>query len=343
MSIGIHYANTGLVRQNHTVINAVNKKVIGCTEKELKAVSTGTMKAVSAEELETIRKNKEQFTYICEMDRSAIMNAPGVGIKAVTSVANNSGSSNTVYNIDGVTFTAAELSASREVMKNAISMLTTKGSSLDYKDYASMGIASNMVSSYAQKNLTQEQAGVINQFMEEYLDSMVQAEKERYSGEKYFIDHTEDGDQGARNQYYNVRKIDDRRMYAELREMFLRELGPVVGAGWLARLDDTLARIDNGEVISHGVRSATNRNVTSKVKELFAGVDLYDEDALSETYKEYRKLMKAVYDTVASTNAGNGGNGIAQWLFEDVNAAASKISNAKAVIDNVGRKVNCGV
>ena len=113
-------------------------------------------------------------------------------------------------------------------------------------------------------------------------------------------------------------------MYAELREMFLRELGPVVGAGWLARLDDTLARIDNGE-------------------ELFAGVDLYDEDALSETYKEYRKLMKAVYDTVASTNAGNGGNGIAQWLFEDVNAAASKISNAKAVIDNVGRKVNCGV
>ena len=89
------------------------------------------------------------------------MNAPGVGIKAVTSVANNSGSSNTVYNIDGVTFTAAELSASREVMKNAISMLPTKGSSLDYKDYASMGIASNMVSSYAQKNLTQEQAGVI--------------------------------------------------------------------------------------------------------------------------------------------------------------------------------------
>lgn len=176
--------------------------------------------------------------------------------------------------------------------------------------------------------------------MEEYLDSMVQAEKERYSGEKYFIDHTEDGDQGARNQYYNVRKIDDRRMYAELREMFLRELGPVVGAGWLARLDDTLARIDNGEVISHGVRSATNRNVTSKVKELFAGVDLYDEDALSETYKEYRKLMKAVYDTVAGTNAGSG---IAQWLFEDVNAAASKISNAKAVIDNVGRKVNCSV
>lgn len=341
MSIGIHYANTGLLTQNQTVINAVNKKVIGCTDKELKAVSSGTMKAVSPEELETIRKNKEQFTYICEMDRSAIMNVPGVGIKAVISVAN--GSSNTIYNIDGVTFTAAELSACREVMKNAISMLPIKGSSLDYTDYASMGIATNMVSSYAQKNLTEEQAGVVNQTMEEYLDSMVQAEQERHSGEKYFIDHTEDGDQGARNQYYNVREIADREMYVGLREMFLRELGPVVGAGWLARIDNTLTRMDNGETISHGVRSATNGDLTSKVKRLFADVDLYDEDAVSETYKEYRKLMKAVYDTVASTNAGNGRNSIAQWLFEDVNAAASKISNAKAVIDNVGRNVNCSV
>lgn len=86
MAIGIHYANTSLLAQNHTVISAVNKKVIGCTEKELKAVSSGTMKAVLPEKLEAIRKNKEQFTYICEMDRSSIMNVPGVGIKAVTSI-----------------------------------------------------------------------------------------------------------------------------------------------------------------------------------------------------------------------------------------------------------------
>lgn len=343
MSIGINYANTSPMTQNHTVIDAVNRKVIGCTEKALKAVSSGSMKAVSAEELETMRKNRKQFTHICEMDRGAIMNVPGVGIKAVTSVVNNSGSSNTAYNIDGVTFTSVELSGCREVMKNAVSMLPTKGSSLDYADYASMGIASNMVSSYTRKNLTEEQAGVINQAMEEYLDSMVQAEQERYSDEKYFIDNTEDGNQGARNQYYNVRKIADREMYAGLREMFLRELGPVVGAGWLARLDNTLARIDNGEVISHGVRSATNKDLTSKVKRLFADVDLYDEDALNETYKEYRKFMKVLYGAVASTNPGNGGSSIAQWLSEDINAVVSKISNAKAVIDNVGRKVNCGV
>ena len=74
-----------------------------------------------------------------------------------------------------------------------------------------------MVSSYAKENLTEEQAGVVNQTMEEYLDSMVQAEQERYSDEKYFIDDTKDGYLGARNQYYNVRSIDDRKMYAELR------------------------------------------------------------------------------------------------------------------------------
>ena len=343
MSIGINYANTGLVTQNHTVINAVNKKVIGCTEKELKAVSSGTMKAVSPEELETIRKKKGQFTHICEMSHSAILNAPGVGIKAVTSVANNSDSSNTIYNIDGVAFTTAELSACREVMKNAISMLPIKGSSLDYTDYASMGIASNMVSSYAKENLTEEQAGVVNQTMEEYLDSMVQAEQERYNDDKYFIDDTEEGYQGVVNQYYNMRRITDREVYVQLRELFLRELGPTVGAGWLAHIDDTLARMDNGETLSHGVRSATNKDLTSKIKSLFTDVNLYDDDALSKTYKEYRKLMKVLYDTVAGINPNNGRNSIVEWLNEDVNAAASKISNAKAVIDNVGRKVNCSV
>lgn len=343
MSIGINYASIGPVRQNHTVINAVNKKVIGRTEKDLKAVASGTMKAVSPEELEAIRKKKEHFTYICEINHSAIMNVPGVGIKAVTRASNDSGNSNTIYNIDGITFTVEELSECREVMKNAVSMLPIKGSSLDYTDYASMGIATNMVSSYAENNLTEEQAGVVNQTMREYLDSMMQAEQERYNDEKYFIDDREGGWQGAENQYYNVRRITDREMYDELRELFLRELGPTVGAGWLAHIDDTLARMDNGETFSHGVRSATNKELTSKIKQMFADVNIYDEDALSKTYTEYRKYMKVLYDAVTITNPDNGRNSIAQWLSEDVNAVISKISNAKAVIDNVGRKVNCSV
>ena len=76
---------------------------------------------------------------------------------------------------------------------------------------------------------------------------------------------------------------------------------------------------------------------------MFADVNIYDEDALSKTYKEYRKYMKVLYDAVTITNPDNGRNSIAQWLSEDVNAVISKISNAKAVIDNVGRKVNCSV
>lgn len=343
MSIGINYANTSLMTQNHTVINAVNKKVIGCTGRDLKAISSGTLKEISPEELEAARKKKESVTYICEMDHSAIMNSPDSGIKAVKSIANSGGGSNTIYNIDGVTFTGTELNSCREVMRNAAAMLRTKGSSLDYVDYASMGITANMVSSYGKENLTKEQAEVVNRSMEEYLDSMVQAEQETLSGEEFFIDTTEDGYQGAVNKYYNVRCTCDREMFVQLRNMFLRELGPEVGAGWIARLDNTLERIDNGVIYSAMGGSATNKDLTSKIKSLFADVDLYDETALSEAYKQYWKLMKPVYDAVIITNPNNGRDSIAERLREVVNSAASNISNAKAVIENVGRNVNCSV
>lgn len=84
---------------------------------------------------------------------------------------------NITYEIDGVTFTNAQMKACKEVVRNAISALPAKGSDLDYKDYASMGIATNMVSSYAKENLTEEQAAVINKSMEEYINSLTQAQK----------------------------------------------------------------------------------------------------------------------------------------------------------------------
>lgn len=50
------------------------------------------------------------------------------------------------------------------------------GSDLDYKDYASMGIASSMVNSYAKDNLTDEQVAVIDKTVQEYLGRLVRAE-----------------------------------------------------------------------------------------------------------------------------------------------------------------------
>lgn len=228
-------------------------------------------------------------------------------------------------------------------MRNAAAMLPTKGSMLDYTDYATMGIAANMVSTYTKENLTEEQANIVNQSMEEYLDSMVQAEQRTLINEDTFIDNTEDGYQGKVNKYYNVRHIDDREMYVQLRSMFLKELGPVVGAGWIAHLDGILERIDNGETFSSMAHSATNKDLTSKIKTLFADVDIYDKDALHETYKKYRGLMKTLYDAVVITNPNSGRDGIAERLLHDVNDAAAKISNAKAVIANIGCKVNCSV
>ena len=82
---------------------------------------------------------------------------------------------NITYNVDGVSFTNEEMKACKEVVKNAIAALPTKGSDLDYEYYAAMGIASNMVNTYATEHLTEEQAEVVNKSINDYLDSVVQS------------------------------------------------------------------------------------------------------------------------------------------------------------------------
>ena len=47
MSIGINYANSGLIKQNQNVISSANQKLIGANETKLKAVTSGTMRELS--------------------------------------------------------------------------------------------------------------------------------------------------------------------------------------------------------------------------------------------------------------------------------------------------------
>lgn len=44
-----------------------------------------------------------------------------------------------------------------------------------------------MVSSYAKENLTEEQAAVINKSMEEYINSLTQAQKERQNSQDILL------------------------------------------------------------------------------------------------------------------------------------------------------------
>ena len=151
MSMEISYPNTGLISPNYDAINKANKIFAGKTAEDLKANTSGTMQELSTEEVREMREKARNEQRTLNVDRSEIVN----------NVYWKTGD-NITYNVDGVSFTNEEMKACKEVVKYAIAALPTKGSDLDYEDYAVMGIAINMVNTYATEHLTEEQAEVVN-------------------------------------------------------------------------------------------------------------------------------------------------------------------------------------
>lgn len=54
-------------------------------------------------------------------------------------------SSNTYVFVDSIMFSAEEVKSCNEIVNKALDMLPVKGGNLDYHDYASMGIAANIL------------------------------------------------------------------------------------------------------------------------------------------------------------------------------------------------------
>lgn len=305
MSSVNNYMNTGLISQNYDVINNVTKKY---AEK-----SSGTMRKMSDEEVREMHQKQQNQPRTLSVDRSEV----------VDNVFSKTGD-NITYDIDGVTFTNAQMKACKEVVRNAISALPAKGSDLDYKDYAAMGIATNMVSSYAKENLTEEQAAVINKSMEEYINSLTQAEKERQE---------QDGvaSTGNLNTYYNTRmKLSDQA--ADSLKSQMANLPEQTRKTLMANLEGATQR---GSV----VQSASNKELASTIKTLFQNVDMKDEKALNAAMKQYRELMTPVYQASGIRNTANN-NSLTNVLDQDISRFVKQIANANAVTGNVGSTFN---
>lgn len=317
MSGTVNFINTGLVSQNYDVISKVNKKLSGTTIENLQERSSGKMIQMSDDEVKAAYQKSKNEQKTLTVDSSEIVNN-----------IYNQTRDNITYEIDGVTFTNAEMKACKEIIKNAIATLPTKGSDLDYEDYAAMGIASNMVNSYAKENLTEEQAAVLNKSMEEYLDSLVQAEQESQSSRGCFADNTEGaGSTGELNDYYNVRTtlIDDaaeslRSQIANLPEQTRKTL--------LANLEGATQR---GSV----VQSASNKELSLAIKSLFENVDMKDDKIVEDVVMQYKELMIPVYQAAGIQNTANS-NSLNNVLNQDISRFATQIANAKAVINNIG-------
>lgn len=325
MSMEISYPNTGLISPNYDAINKANKILAGKTAEDLKANTSGTMQELSTEEVREMREKARNEQRTLNVDRSEIVN----------NVYWKTGD-NITYNVDGVSFTNEEMKACKEVVKNAIAALPTKGSDLDYEDYAVMGIAANMVNTYATEHLTVEQAEVINKSINDYLDSLVQAEKERHAQSGYFIDDTKGvGSTGELNKYYAVRQ--------QLSEGAAESLRSQITSNLPENTRNTL--LDNLEHASQQgsvVQSASNKQLADTIRTLFQNLNLRDHNAVNDAFARYREIMSSVYRATGIENTVNH-NSLSNVLKQDENRFSMQIANAKAVLNSIGSSVNISV
>jgi hypothetical protein len=319
-----NYVNTGLISQNYDVINQVNQKYGGSTVKDLDQKSSGTMTAISEDELKTIQQKQKNESKTLNVDSSEIIN----------NIYSKTGN-NITYNVEGVSFTNEEMKACKEIVKNAIAELPTKGSDLNYKDYATMGIASNIVNSYAEQNLTDEQASIVNKSLADYFDSLVNAEKERQQASGYFTDDTDGiGNTGELNKYYNVRSNGISNEAAESLKAQMANLPTQSRNTLLSNLESA--------VKSGYVQSASNTEYAETIKNLFQTANLDDEDSVSNVLKQYSSLMMPVYKAYGLQNTANDMS-LNHVLERDTNNFQICISNLKAVAANIGNRVSYSV
>ena len=322
MMITANYTNTGLITRNYDVINKANKLLVGKTADEIQDRVSGTMRELSEEEVKEMHEKTRNEKRTLSVNRSEIIN--DVYCKT---------GDNITYNVDGVSFSNDEMKACKTILKNAIAMLPTMGSDLDYEDYASMGIAGNMVNTYVTEHLSEEQAEVVNKSINDYLDSLVQSEKERHAQSGYLIDDTDGvGNTGDLNKYYAKRH--------RLSDVAVESLKSQITSNLPENTRKTL--LNNLEhARKHGsvVQSASNEKLADTVRNLFHELNLKDNNAVTETYKIYREIMTPVYRAAGMENSANH-TSLTNVLAQDVNRFAMQIANAKAVINSIGSNLN---
>lgn len=320
MIIANNNLNHGLISQNHDVINQVNNRYAGKKMTVTKGEESDNTLIMSQDKSNKMHQKAQDKSITLCVDSDEIIN----NIYSETK-------DNITYDVNGVKFTNKEMKACKEIVRNAISALPTRGSDLDYKDYASMGIASNMVNSYAKDNLTDEQAAVIDKTVQEYLDRLVQAENERYQNSTYSVEINASGDSAELNLYYNRHKKLNQQAAESLKNQI---------ANLPSQTRETLlANLESATEKGSAVQSASNRQLASNVRKLFETVDMRDEDSVQNVLKKYQTLVTPAYraygleDTFQSRS-------LTDVLKRNVQEFTKQIKNANAVIDNVGITCN---
>ncbi len=182
------------------------------------------------------------------------------------------------YSVDGVSFSKKEFEQCRSVMQAAVAGIETSGT-IDYINYAQMGIAANAVQSFAEKNLNKEQASVLSNAIQEYNSAVISAENKLLSNGGYTLSDT-----GAVSEYYGVQKT-----YSDIEIKAINDL------------IDEMNRVSGGNRTHVGsdfvstTASATNQSLITSISDLFTGVDLNNSATIDSVMGQYKALMTPVY------------------------------------------------
>lgn len=211
---------------------------------------------------------------------------------------------NATYKVDGVLFSAEEITSMREALSDVFASVKRPGGTLVYSDYAKMGIAENVIRSYAEKNLSEDQTEVIMKAVSEHMDQVIDKEPEAE-----IVDE---------NLYYGKRIIDEQ--YQRMYRMCLEAIKELVANSDFYSEEKKKRHAEYVEMCLNtnthfGITmSASNTELANSLRSAFANLDFGNGDELQTFFEQYKDWMRPAYLEVH----GGSGKFAEEHLAEDI-------------------------
>lgn len=245
--------------------------------------------------------------------REEQMNKPttlSVSADEITSDRFSETRDNVTYDVEGVRFSNSEMSALKEIAKSAMSMLPAMGSDLDYNAYASMGLAVNMVRTYAQEHLSEEQGAVAIKSMESYVDRLANAQR------------TEQDEQTG-GAYYEAR----RTITAAAADGLRKKIATLPG-----NYSTLLKNLSDAQEKGGLAATATNKELSRSMRTDFASVDLRDKAAVKSLLTSYQSKVTPAYREWGLDNKGHD-TSLSSKLTNDTSLFSNQIAGILSALD----------
>ena len=219
--------------------------------------------------------------------------------------------------VDGVNFSAEKVEDIRGLLEDIFSNAPDGRSDLGYADYAKMGLAENAVRSYAEKNLTGEQAEVVNRVVSQYFDQVIASEDE-WLQPSYTVE----------NQYYG------KRISGADNELLRKALQAMKDMVAKSNVPEQTKRVFEAVSLdsSSMLMSASNKELAGNIRSKFSTVNWNDDKERNALLEQYKDWMRPAYLELYAGSSKFTESKISEDLdlfsayFEQANKAVEKVA-----------------